>query len=464
MVYITEIESIDDAKLTKRHFSWTFIASLGDFLDAGMFAGTGITLGAITALLDFNTLEIGLPALITLLGTAFGALSFGRLGDKFGRKYIYQVDMIIYAVAAILLATTGLLIPGRSFNIVWAMVFYALIGIAVGADVPTSWSLISEFAPKKSRGKLFSITNVMWYVAVLIELGVAIALVNTGMVLFRTLWLMLGAVAIIAWFLRRRISESPRYEMMKGNNKDIKKTMSSLGITTRKNQKSEKYKKYTYKELFTKYSGILLFSWFLYLIWGIPASTYGEFFPYIFDSLHLVSTRTTYGFEAIYFASAIVPGLLIFYLLSDKIKVGRVPLYLTSAAMCMVSFYLLVYPPFLHNVGVLLISFLLFGIGQGLGVWPITRLLSIEHFPTSIRDSGQGFIWFTMRFEAAIFGLFTPLIIASGKHIEYLGWIAGTFFLAALIVVGILAKIRPDLVKTEGKSIDETSIDNPVEY
>ena len=281
MVYITEIESIDDAKLTKRHFSWTFIASLGDFLDAGMFAGTGITLGAITALLDFNTLEIGLPALITLLGTAFGALSFGRLGDKFGRKYIYQVDMIIYAVAAILLATTGLLIPGRSFNIVWAMVFYALIGIAVGADVPTSWSLISEFAPKKSRGKLFSITNVMWYVAVLIELGVAIALVNTGMVLFRTLWLMLGAVAIIAWFLRRRISESPRYEMMKGNNKDIKKTMSSLGITTRKNQKSEKYKKYTYKELFTKYSGILLFSWFLYLIWGIPASTYGEFFPYI---------------------------------------------------------------------------------------------------------------------------------------------------------------------------------------
>jgi inositol transporter-like SP family MFS transporter len=460
---MTEIDSLDNAKLTGRHFSWTFIASLGDFLDAGMFAGTGITLGAITALLHYNTLETGLPALITLLGTAFGALGFGRLGDKFGRKYIYQIDMIIYAVAALLLAFTGV-IPGRSFNIVWSLVFYGLVGIAVGADVPTSWSLITEFSPKNSRAKLFSITNVMWYVAVLIELGFAIALVNTGMVLFRTIWILLGLVAILSWFLRRRLAESPRFQVMEGNNADVQKTMASLGIKESATKaKKETYSRKSYKELFTKYGGVMLFAWFLYLMWGIPASTYGEFFPYIFDSLHLVSTRATFGFEAIYFGSAIVPGLLIFYLLADKVKVGRVPLYLSSAAMSMVSFYLLVYPPFLKNVGVLLVSFLLFGIGQGLGVWPITRLMSIEHFPTSLRNSGQGFIWFTMRFEAAIFGLFTPLIIGvNGQHVEYIGWIAGTFFLAALVVVAVLSKVAPSLVKTESRSLDETSKDAEV--
>jgi inositol transporter-like SP family MFS transporter len=460
---MTEIDSLDNAKLTGRHFSWTVIASLGDFLDAGMFAGTGITLGAITALLHYNTLEIGLPALITLLGTAFGALGFGRLGDKFGRKYIYQIDMIIYAAAALLLAFTGV-IPGRSFNIVWSLVFYGLIGIAVGADVPTSWSLIAEFSPKNSRAKLFSITNVMWYVAVLIELGFAIALVNTGMVLFRVVWILLGLVAILAWFLRRRLAESPRFQVMEGKNAEVRKTMASLGIKEGPNEtKTEKYSVRKYKELFTKYGGAMLFAWFLYLMWGIPASTYGEFFPYIFDSLHLVSTRATFGFEAIYFGSAIVPGLLIFYLLADKVKVGRVPLYLSSAAMSMVSFYLLVYPPFLKNVDILLVSFLLFGIGQGLGVWPITRLISLEHFPTSLRDSGQGFIWFTMRFEAAIFGLFTPLIIGvNGQHVEYIGWIAGTFFLAALVVVAILSKVAPSFVKTESRSLEDTSKDAEV--
>ncbi|WMT55052.1 MFS transporter [Acidiplasma sp.] len=195
---------------------------------------------------------------------------------------------------------------------------------------------------------------------------------------------------------------------------------------------------------------------------GIPASTYGEFFPYIFDSLHLVSARVTFAFEAIYFASAIVPGVLIFYYLSDKL--GRVPLYLISAIMSSISFFMLVYPPFLKNVGVLLLSFLLFGIGQGLGVWPTTRLLSIEHFPTSLRNSGQGFVWFTMRFEAGIFGLFTPLIVGtSGIHVDYIGYIGGIFFLLAFIIVLILYRFHPEYVKTERKSLDETSYDNPIE-
>ncbi|MEM3448866.1 MAG: MFS transporter [Thermoplasmatales archaeon] len=455
------LSPLDDLATKGRHYNWTFIASLGDFLDAGMFAGTGITLLAIATLLHFNTLESGLPALVTLLGTAFGALVFGVFGDKFGRKYIYQIDMIIYAVAAILLSITGIF-PGTTFNLIWAMVFYALIGIAVGADVPTSWSLISEFSPKKSRGKLMSITNIMWYVGVLVELGIAIALYNTGMTLFRTIWLMLGIIAIITWFLRRKLVESPRFMAIKGDVNSIKKTLELLGAKTNINEKVS-YKKHTYKEIFTTFLPVTLWAWFLYLMWGIPASTYGEFFPYIFSSLHIVSTQSVFAFEAVYFGSAIVPGLLIYAFLTDRINVGRAPLWLVSTAMSALSFYLLVYPPFLKSVPVLLTSFLLFGIGQGIGVWPIVRLISIEHYPTSIRNSGQGFIWFTMRLEAAVFGLFTPTIVgANGIHVEYIGWIAGTFFLAAFIAVAIAVRVSPKLIKTESISIDEISNDSAV--
>ena len=77
---MVDSKTYDDAALSSTHFKWTFIASLGDFLDAGMLAGTGITLLAIGTLLNFTTLEDGLPALITLMGAAFGALGFGRLG------------------------------------------------------------------------------------------------------------------------------------------------------------------------------------------------------------------------------------------------------------------------------------------------------------------------------------------------------------------------------------------------
>ena len=450
---MVESKTYDDAALSGTHFKWTLIASLGDFLDAGMLAGTGITLLAIGTLLNFTALEDGLPALITLLGAAFGALTFGRLGDKFGRKFIYQMDMLIYGASSILLAITGVF-PSRIFNIVWAMVFYAMVGIAVGADVPTSWSLITEFSPKNYRGRLMSITTIMWYVGVLVELGIAIALYNTGMILFRTIWIFLGLLAFVSWILRRDLTESPRFDMMRGNKTDLEKSAKELHI----NISGEENKKFTikkYKELFRNYGWFMLLAWFLYLMWGIPASTYGEFFPYIFSSLHLVTLRDTYAFEAVYFGSAIVPGLVIFYYLSDR--VGRVPLYLTSAVMAAISFFLLIYPPFLKNVYILLLSFLLFGIGQGLGIWPTTRLLSLEHFPTSLRNSGQGFVWFTMRFEAGIFGLFTPMIVAFG--IGYIGWIAGIFFVMAFIVVLFLYMFKPEYVRTERKSLEETSRD-----
>lgn len=450
---MVESKTYDDAALSGTHFKWTLIASLGDFLDAGMLAGTGITLLAIGTLLNFTTLEDGLPALITLLGAAFGALTFGRLGDKFGRKFIYQMDMLIYGVSSILLAITGIF-PSRIFNIVWAMVFYAMVGIAVGADVPTSWSLISEFSPKNYRGRLMSITTMMWYVGVLVELGIAIALYNTGMVLFRTIWIFLGVLAFVSWILRRDLTESPRYDMMRGNKSDLEKSAKKLHIDISA-EENEKFSVKKYRELFKNYGWFMLLAWFLYLMWGIPASTYGEFFPYIFSSLHLVSLRSTYALEAVYFASAIVPGLVIFFYLSDR--VGRVPLYLTSAAMAAISFFLLIYPPFLENIYVLLLSFLLFGIAQGLGIWPTTRLLSLEHFPTSLRNSGQGFVWFTMRFEAGIFGLFTPIIVAFG--IGYIGWIAGIFFVMAFIVVLFLYMFKPEYVRTERKSLEETSRD-----
>ena len=299
-----------------------------------------------------------------------------------------------------------------------------------------------------------SITTMMWYIGVLVELGIAIALYNTGMVLFRTIWIFLGLLAFVSWLLRRNLTESPRFDMMRGNKSDLEKSAKQLHINI-SGEENEKFSVKKYKELFKNYGWFMLLAWFLYLMWGIPASTYGEFFPYIFSSLHLVSVRSIYALEAVYFASAIVPGLVIFFYLSDR--VGRVPLYLTSAAMAATSFFLLIYPPFLKNIYVLLLSFLLFGIAQGLGIWPTTRLLSLEHFPTSLRNSGQGFVWFTMRFEAGIFGLFTPMIVAFG--IGYIGWIAGIFFVMAFIVVLFLYMFKPEYVRTERKSLEETSRD-----
>jgi len=80
------------------------------------------------------------------LGAAVGALAAGPLTDRFGRKSLLIVDVVIYAVGAILSAAAlnaGMLLSART-----------LIGLAIGADSAIATAYIAEFAPRSRRGSL----------------------------------------------------------------------------------------------------------------------------------------------------------------------------------------------------------------------------------------------------------------------------------------------------------------------
>ncbi|MFG1391188.1 MFS transporter [Acidiplasma aeolicum] len=423
----------DDAPLEPKHYKWTFIATIGDILDGGMFVATGVTLIPLIAYLHLNSFEEGLPALLTLLGTAFGALSLGPLGDKYGRKYIYRFDLILYALAAFLLALTT--------DLYYAMIFFFLVGLAVGGDVPISWSLISEFSPKKHRGKLFSFTYISWFIGIDIVIILGILLTSYGMVIFRTIWIVLAVIAVIGFFLRRKLIESPRFDLIDGISKSKKH-----------------YKKMRYKELFKKYKKAVIFSWFLYLMAGIPLSTGGEFYPFIFKTLGF-DTVQSYEFELLYNTASL---FCIFFFTFFVDKLGRVKLYIISAAVYSFGLYMLVDPALYHILPYIIAVPIISGAGIGLGFDIINRLFSIVHFPTSLRSSGQGFIWSTMRFEAAFFGLFTPTVITI-IAISGLYAMLGSMILLDLIVIIIFSIINPSWVKTENRSIDDTSKDYIVE-
>jgi len=102
------------------------------------------------------------------IGCALGAFIGGWLGDRLGRKRIYQYDLLIYAA--------GILLIALSVN--QAMLFAGtfVVGLAVGADVPTSLALVGEFAPANARGKLLGFTQVAWCLGPTVVLWLALAL------------------------------------------------------------------------------------------------------------------------------------------------------------------------------------------------------------------------------------------------------------------------------------------------
>jgi inositol transporter-like SP family MFS transporter len=124
----------------------------------------------------------------------------GRICDLFGRKKIYQYDLLLYAFGALWIVFA---------QAPWMLLFgYFVVGLTVGADVPASWTLITETAPANMRGRLAGLAQVLWYVGAIAPLVLGIALLDLGEWMPRILFAQLFVVAIITWALRQGMVES----------------------------------------------------------------------------------------------------------------------------------------------------------------------------------------------------------------------------------------------------------------
>jgi hypothetical protein len=100
-----------------------------------------------------------------------------------------------------------------------------IVGVAVGADVPTSLALVGEFAPDKARGKLLGLTQVAWCLGPSVVLWMAMAVAPLGYWGVRLLFLHLFAVAVVTWAMRRGLAESARWRAASATGKEQVKAL-----------------------------------------------------------------------------------------------------------------------------------------------------------------------------------------------------------------------------------------------
>lgn len=162
--------------------------------------------------LSLSSVQIGLAGSAYLVGAVSGALFFGDLTDRFGRKRLFLVTVAVYMIATI---ATGL-----SWNF-WSFIFFrAMTGAGIGGEYSAINSAIQEFMPASRRGRVDLFVNGSYWIGAAIgALGAIVVLdprVLPPWLGWRLAFLVGGALAAMIVFLRRYVPESPRWLMTHG--------------------------------------------------------------------------------------------------------------------------------------------------------------------------------------------------------------------------------------------------------
>src|SRR5579875_1535597 len=382
------LHALDEASVTRSHWRWTILATAGDYLDAG-----SIVAGAVA-------LPLWAPHFALTSGVV------GWLGDRLGRRTIYAWDLLLYIAGALVIvfaSSAQMLIAG-----------YVLIGLAVGADIPNSIVLLGEFAPRKRRSRLLGFGPVMWYVGPLVAVILAVGLSSLGLLAVKIIFAHLAAIALIVWFLRRRMPESPRWAQLHGKTAQVRAALSELGAVGVAADGGTAAKSPTRGGFFgavlrKEMLPALLFLVVLFTVWNIPAGTYGFFFPYL---LHTVGARSTFAadyLDMVLYGIGIIT-LAVFMFIGDR--VNRRAHFAVFSAVAAIGFFLFLFLP-VKSEGTVIANIILMGVGGFSATYHLVRVWQAELFPTATRGAGMGMTIAVARTALGIWSIFLPSITAS---------------------------------------------------
>ncbi len=406
---------------SREHWKNTILAGLANYIDAGSIVSGSAALALWASAYHLSNTFIGVLGAFSAnaISAGIGALVGGRLCDLYGRKRIYQYDMLFYAFGML-----WLVFAAQPWMIVVGSI---LVGLAVGADIPASWSLIAEMAPAKERGKHSGMAQVLWYLGPVVVLGMFLVLAPLGVLGARIVFAHLAIVAVVLTLLRSSMKESAVWEAAKAER---------LADPTLRGG--------AWKALFTpQHIKSILFLVGMYGVWNLWAGTNGFFFPYILRTVGSQSQVAAVAMQAGGFLIAMGSINFVFMRFSDRMS-QRTLLAISSVIQIIGMSLLALFP---LTTPVALSYLVLVWFGSGFGAQSFFQLWSAELFPTLLRSTAQGFTFAIVRIGLGLWSFFVPLLTATG--FTHLAWIL-TGFLVVSGIIGFLG--APDHA---GKSLDQ---------
>ncbi|HET6869044.1 MAG TPA: MFS transporter [Solirubrobacteraceae bacterium] len=214
----------DEVRMTRPRRRALLAIGLGEFVDAYDLIVISGALLVLKPHFHLSAGELGWLSAAAFFGSAVGALFFGDLTDRIGRRRVFVLNLVAFV---------GLALVSAVVTEVWMLfVVRVLIGVAIGADIVASISFLAELSPKGSRGGWTgAMPQVTWSLGAICSVLVGAGLYALVGAESWRLMFALGAVPAVAVLqLRRSLPDSPRWLLSQGRIDDAVGVFEQFGV------------------------------------------------------------------------------------------------------------------------------------------------------------------------------------------------------------------------------------------
>lgn len=420
--------ALEDAPLTPFHLRVTLAGTGGQFSDGFVLGIVGIALAIATPQLQLDAFWLGILGAASLAGLFVGSLFAGPFVDRFGRRALFNYDMLLFALIS--LAQFWVTSPAQ------LLVLRLLLGVTLGFDYVVSKALVVEYSPRRTRGRLLSWLAIAWALGYASAYVVGYLLKGHGPDVWRLMLLSSAIPAAVVFLIRVRVPESPLWLQRKGRTAEAQAIVHErigpdvmLMPLPETATRTESTGGSTIARLFTaKWRVRLFIACFFYMCLVIPYFSLGTFSPMVFDSLHIADKFTAGLIYNVFLLVGTVGGALVV----DRI--GRrtfllVGFFLSAVVLAALSFGT-------QLPGALIVAlFAVFACVLS-GANNLCFLYPQELFPTDLRATALGFAVAASRIGSALTTFLFPTIVAS------YGGQAAVYLCVAVLVIGGVACAR----------------------
>jgi len=428
-------EAMENAKFGPLHRRIIALITAGFFLDLVDVAVFGSLVPDMVRTNFATAPQLGAVISATLFGTVVGSFGQGELTDRFGRKTVYQFNLLLFGIGTIACAFAP--------NYIWLAALRFISGIGLGAETPLSFTYAAEYSPKSIRGRVMAFVHLIggalpWPCAILF------ALAFRDLIGWRGIFVVIGLATLVVWLLRFSLPESPRWLSLHGKGQEALATLKRLGIagppagTTLTADVVSDTHSDPFAVVFGRYAKTMIFAivafFFVYFVVYVVAS----WMPTLMGSRGFTVTKAltfTFGMTLAYPCSS----LFMMYSLDHFGRLKTCITALVAAAIVSVIFVNSTSEAMLLVVGFVMF----FCIQTGTNSMVI---YTTEVFPTNARGTGLGTAFAAGRFGGTLAG-------SAIVFIQAFGIVAVFAALSAALAIGAIAVFLMG-VETRGKALD----------